>query len=183
MKRLLAPLLVALVVASCRQSSTHLPERHRAVARACPSTRAPGYTSPTRGGPLSGDCDSDSDCTAGKNGRCSPPGHRPSSCSYDTCTSDADCDGSKVCNCDPYRGNRCLPGNCKADADCSGLGCSPTRPTSCGNLIGTVGFYCHTKTDACIDDSDCKQDGAMGGMCVYEPSVARWTCNYHTCDA
>lgn len=176
--------VVALVaaIAACRGSSAHFPERHRAAAETCSTApRPPGYNNPTDAGKgFSGQCERDSDCTAGKNGRCSAPGHAQSMCTYDACMSDADCGAGKVCECSAY-GNSCMTANCKTDADCGGMGCSPTRPESCGNMAGTVGYFCHTKKDECIDDRDCPKKGDESGMCVYTPAGGRWTCNYDTC--
>ncbi len=185
MKKRISSIAVLAVVAlavACRGTSAHFPERHRDVASACPSTpRAPGYNNPNldAGKGYSGQCERDTDCVAGRNGRCSFPGHAQSMCSYDQCMADADCGAGKVCDC--RDGHTCLPANCHTDADCGGLGCSPTNATSCGNMGGTVGYYCHTKKDDCIDDGDCKKKGTESGMCVYEPAASRWTCNYDRC--
>lgn len=172
------------LLAACRGSgsSAHFPERHRSVATPCAPSRPPGYTAPRRtaGGPASGgSCEADTDCTAGKNGRCSFPGHEMPTCSYDRCASDAECGAGKACDCSGS-GNACVPANCHTDADCGGLGCSPTQGESCGNMMGVAGLYCHTKKDDCIDDVDCKKKDA-DGMCVYSPAASRWTCNYNTC--
>lgn len=171
----------ALFVA-CRTSTRPFPERHRSMAAACSSTRPPGYTAPVRraGGPTEGDCQADTDCTQGKNGRCSVPGHDPARCSYDRCTTDAECGAGNACDCNGG-GNRCVPANCRTDAECGGLGCSPTQGEGCGNLMGTAGFYCHTKKDDCTDHRDCKKKD-VDGMCVYSPSVSRWTCNFDVCN-
>jgi hypothetical protein len=164
------------VLAACRGSSAHFPSLHRAAANTCASDpRPPGYTNPDPDAGRSGECERDADCTKGKNGRCSTPGHAQSMCTYDMCMNDAECGANKVCQCG--NGNSCLPANCRTDLDCGGLGCSPTGATSCGNMSGTVGYYCHTKTDDCTENSDCKE----GGMCVYQPTVSHWTCSYETC--
>lgn len=168
------------LAAACR--SARFPAQHREVALACPTTpRAAGWNNPNPDAGSSGKCERDADCTAGKNGRCSLPGHAESICTYDECSSDGDCAAGKVCECSPYAGNHCLTANCRTDADCGGLGCSPTRPEMCGNMAGTAGWYCHTKKDECVEDSDCKTKGDTAGMCVYSPAGARWTCNYDTC--
>ncbi len=174
---------VTVVVAlACRGSSAHFPERHRQSAEVCPTTpRPPGYNEPTDGGGGGGSfCRADSECTTGRNGRCREFGNGLPTCTYDTCSSDADCGAGKACECDLYGGNQCLTANCRSDADCDGLGCSPTASEHCGNMHGTVGYYCHTKRDECVDDGDCKK-GGKSGLCVYAPTGARWTCNYSMC--
>ncbi len=176
----LATLGAIALATACR--SARFPTQHRETAIACPATpRAPGYDKPDAAPGTSGKCEHDSDCTAGKNGRCRPPGHAESYCTYDACGSDADCGSGKVCECNSWEGNACLPANCHTDGDCGGLGCSPTRGETCGNMGGTVGYYCHTKKDDCVEDSDCKKKGDTQGMCVYSPAGARWTCNYDAC--
>ena len=183
---------VVAVIAACRGSSAHFPEQHRAKAEVCSSDpRPPGIKLPsTRDGgppPYRGACESDADCTAGKNGRCTGGGHALPSCSYDMCTSDADCGAGKICECGG--GNSCLPANCRTDGDCGGLGCSPSRAQSCGNMGGTVGYYCHTRGDECTDDKDCVKPRKRNasaydpeqGICVYQPTSGKWACNYDFC--
>ena len=130
-------------------------------------------------------CSEDSDCTAGSNGRCGNPGGPAGcSCSYDACAQDADCPTGQTCAChgSAYNdfGNTCVPGNCRVDADC-GVGgfCSPTAPAGgwCGNVAG---YYCHTPTDLCLDDSDCAgmDAGSVAGawVCEYSTTSKRWEC-------
>ena len=161
------------IVASCH-GRAEFPQAHREAASACPSEpRPPGYN----GGGKPGECGTDAECTAGKNGRCQPPSHELSTCSYDACMGDADCGLGKVCNCDG-RGNSCVAANCRSDADCAGLGCSPASIVACSKGPTVVGYYCHTTKDSCTDDSDCGKNHT----CDYEPAAGRWTCNsYPTC--
>lgn len=127
-----------------------------------------------------------SDATQGKNGRC-VFARIGAICTYDTCFDDSACAG-KVCACrqqaDMASGdtNHCLTmGNCRVDADCgSGGSCSPTLG-SCGHYTGIVGYYCHTGKDACINDSDCAQDGGLGGYCAYNPAAGAWQCSTAEC--
>jgi hypothetical protein len=100
-------------------------------------------------------------------------------CTYDACMQDSECPANRVCECS-YGGNACILANCHTDAECGGLGCSPTRSESCGNMGGTVGYYCHTRRDECVNDEECKK-GNEPGMCVYSPAGGRWTCNYSSC--
>jgi hypothetical protein len=125
-------------------------------------------------------CQTDADCTVGKNGRCSGGGHEMDHCTYDACMSDADCKSNETCACDSYGGNSCLASNCRNDGDCNGRGCSPTRAESCGNMGGPVGFYCHTSHDECTNDTECK-DGDHTGLCVYQATVGHWACSFSMC--
>jgi hypothetical protein len=130
-------------------------------------------------------CLDDSDCTAGSNGRCGNPGGPAGcNCSYDTCAQDTDCGANHTCAChgSPYNdfGNTCVPGNCRIDADC-GVGgyCSPTAPSGgwCGDVAG---YYCHTRNDLCLNDSDCAGTdagvAAGAGFCEYSTTNNRWEC-------
>lgn len=137
-----------------------VPDVHRAAAGAtCPQGRGSGMLDPAcnyDGGPRPA-CRTDADCTAGKNGRCVPtPGIACApECTYDTCFSDADC-AKTPCVCrgsaSDSAANVCAPGNCAVDADCGAGGyCSPSGlPDRCG-----LGYYCHTSSDACANNSDC----------------------------
>jgi hypothetical protein len=82
--------------------------------------------------------------------------------------------------CDSNEGNACIPANCRTDAECNGRGCSPTRAENCGNMEGTVGFYCHNTHDECATDAECK-GGEHGGLCVYGSAAGHWVCSYSTC--
>jgi hypothetical protein len=94
--------------------------------------------------------------------------------------------------------NRCETGSaCRVDSDCGNNGyCSPSLldelcfclstalcgsdshcyagstevPCSCGDSCGH-GYFCHTPSDTCIDDSDCD-----GGACDYDQLAQRWQC-------
>jgi hypothetical protein len=140
----------------------------------CFSNRAPFATCGTT---CSYDaCSADSDC----------PGKAPCECRTSPSES-----GANVCVSD---------GNCRIDADCGPAGfCSPSQvghscscpspalcptdgstrctagntpvPCACGNACGH-GYYCHTKDDACLDDSDC----AANSTCNYDTVEHRWTC-------
>jgi hypothetical protein len=143
-----------------------------------------------------------SDCTTGKNGRCERGFLFQCSydeCFVDSdCASKAPCEcresgGSGAANV-------CLTsGNCRVDADCAPNGyCSPSVlqlcscPSSelcpdsvacfgiggtrvpcggCGDGCGH-GHFCHTPSDACLDDSDC----CGQGTCNYDTVHRRWDC-------
>jgi hypothetical protein len=64
-----------------------------------------------------------------------------------------------------------VSGDCRLDADCACGYCSPTEGTRCVYETGFVGYYCHTRTDTCINDSDCD-----GGLCEYSPLLDHWAC-------
>jgi hypothetical protein len=129
-----------------------------------------------------GDCLRDADCTAGANGRCNN-NREYWTCSYDQCFSDAACTSGGPCACEGESGalgNACLPGNCQTDADCGNAGyCSPTFG-GCGNYSGVIAYYCHTRGDACVDDSDCVSP-EQAGYCMYSPEVGHWACGYGQC--
>ncbi len=128
-------------------------------------------------------CTKDTDCTMGNDGRCitNNGGALTCFCTYDTCVHDGDCMQGQTCGChgSPYtydHGNTCVPGNCRVDSDCGPNGyCSPSYDTSqCGGLAG---YWCHTASDQCIDDTDCPQN--MGPpVCVYSTANMRGQCDY-----
>ncbi|HEY6559272.1 MAG TPA: hypothetical protein VI072_18435 [Polyangiaceae bacterium] len=164
---------------------SRIPEKHRAAATACDNVRAtPDPMVPDAGGPPI-TCRSHAECTAGINGRCSGNGHDGWHCTYDQCFSDSECDStgaSSVCECEGgFRSdnNVCLrEGNCRTDADCgSGGYCSPSLG-SCGNYTRTVGYYCHTPQDECVNDSEC---GGGAWYCAYSPMVGHWKCSNSHC--
>lgn len=180
---------------SADASAPRVPQKHRASSSVCPSERGAS-------GADAGQCDDagfcecsrDADCTAGSNGRC-----EFARCYYDDCFSDSDCPNNRVCQC---RGsasdlwpNTCeTTGNCRVDADCGPGGyCSPSHvgdrcvclsavlcsdashcspgPCVCGDSCGH-GYYCHTTSDTCIDDNDCK----TGGTCSYDTLSQHFQC-------
>lgn len=128
-----------------------VPLLHRSAGGACPQQRAPSLPTPVcgDGGPPCSSvdgCASDSDCTAGRNGRCiglEGNGGGPLGCSYDECSGDPDCDGGP-CTCRPSGSsvfaNICFTGgNCTVDSDCGHGGwCSPSLVgmgfCSCGSF-------------------------------------------------
>ena len=178
-------------------SASRVPLNHRA-AGCCSVPRAPGpgpepYPRGVAGTAADGGiaCATDSECTAGTNGRCFPFQGTlgPGGCSYDECASDSDCPSGTPCICrsgdsdnDP---NVCAPGgNCAVDSDCgSGGFCSPTE-TGC---FSPYRYFCHTPEDTCLDDSDCPGPNsvpiAARGYCAYDPNVAHWACTQLLCFA
>ncbi len=158
------------------------PKVHRAVGETCAMTPPPEAMVPDGG---TGNCHSNADCTAGKNGRCQ--GSRIGfQCAYDACYADSECTtgGPGVCACNaPVPGTsagsntECLAANCRIDSDCGAAGfCSPTR--GCFGA-DAVGYYCHTAQDECVDVDDCAAQG--GGYCAYEPTVGHWKCMNTVC--
>ncbi len=156
-----------------------VPLNHRAVARDCDDVRArrdPGAED-------WGECTAHEDCQDGINGRCIGNSHDSWYCSYDQCFADAEC-GGKVCECEGgFRSdhNVCLRvGDCLTDADCGAGGyCSPTLG-DCGDYDGTVGYFCHTPEDDCIDDADCQVDERWE-YCAYNPAAQKWSCSDAQC--
>jgi hypothetical protein len=156
------------------------PQNHRANNAQCLGVAPPSDSScPALAGAPASDCETDSQCASGSNGRCESNGGGPAGChcSYDTCTDDDACKtgGPCVCHGSAYLrgGNVCATGNCQIDADCGAGGfCSPSlSPTSC---FGLAGYYCHTPNDQCVDDADCA--AGNGTQCMYDVGARRWQC-------
>jgi hypothetical protein len=139
-------------------------------------------------------CRANAECVNGHNGRCSYcrvslfspfPLTTDLCCTYDECQTDADCNGG-VCACGrdttpPYN-HYCVAGNCRIDSDCGGQYCSPSVPLGCGNHYRYVGFYCHTASDECSQDSDCPATpGSQSPYCAYDPVVSHWACSSRIC--
>ncbi len=156
------------------------PQNHRADNAQCLDMAPPGATTcPALANAAASDCQTDSQCTSGSNGRCEGNGGGPAGChcSYDTCTQDDACKMGGPCACHGSThlsgGNVCAPGNCQIDSDCGANNfCSPSlSPTSCYSLAG---YYCHTPNDQCADDADCATGG--GTQCMYDVGARRWQC-------
>lgn len=170
--------------------STRVPLQHRATANVCPSDRPASQCDLGVGVGVPSMCRADSECTMGVNGRCVGNPHDGCRCNYDTCTRDSDCTTGGPCACRlATRGasgaNVCLAGNCRTDGDCGAGGyCSPSFGT-CGDYGGVVGYYCHTASDECVDDSDCgRLDAGFLGQrpyCMYAPETGRWVCGNSAC--
>lgn len=162
---------------------------HRPTADACTATRAP-FNCDISGSGAPAECSVDSECTQGQNGRCVGNPHDGCSCSYDQCVTDADCGSNQLCSCrqDWHYGaggpNVCMMSNCRVDADCGAGGyCSPSYDAQCGAYFGVTGWFCHTKKDECVNDSDCAQvDGGWSApFCGYRPEVGHWACSTTQC--
>lgn len=157
------------------------PQRHRPAAATCSAERAPG-TSPDFEGDW--ECETDADCTADPSGRCTGNSHDGWYCTYNECTTDNECAAGSVCECSGgFRSdhNVCLPGNCVTDADCGETGfCSPSQG-DCGAYFGTVGYFCHTCEDECVNDSDCGDADEWGSYCMYDQGVGHWRCSDSQC--
>ena len=158
------------------------PEKHRPAPVKCDNVRP----SPPVGSSPQGTCSAHSDCTQGKNGRCSASrvGY---TCTYDECFEDSDCGTGGVCQCEGgFRSdnNVCLKSVCQIDADCGpGSWCSPSFG-DCGNYTGVTGYYCHTPKDECINDSDCVGQGPVGPgtpYCMYNEAAGYWQCSSSHC--
>jgi hypothetical protein len=162
------------------------PRDHRPTPVACTASRPPGQ--PDANPPHAGTCSADSDCTAGKNGRCNfSLALATNGCTYDECAADSDCGASGVCGCrldSNYGANACFHGNCKVDADCGARGyCSPSATDvsiNCrtGLSPGSVGHFCHTSQDECTDDTDC---AGSERACIYSVDARHWVCFQERC--
>lgn len=134
---------------------------------------------------------SDADCTQGTNGRCTRITVQGWECTYDDCSTDADCPALEptggrqgVCACENgvrSNANVCVyAGNCGTDADCDGGYCSPSGG-GCVAIAGFEGFYCHTAADECVDDTDCFDPSVPDKYCGYSTLKGHWECTSVTC--
>jgi len=155
-----------------------VPLDHRASAVDCSHDRGAGDADPSL---TFAECTTDADCTAGDNGRCvrSQGGALTNYCSYDLCFADGDCAASQVCGCRAVArdANTCLGGDCVIDPDCgAGAYCSPSRGFDRINYP-VVGYYCHSSSDECVDDADCRVDAGGDARCTYFPDRTHWACS------
>lgn len=181
---------------SSSSGSPHLrePKVHRRVATPCPDGRSDAPSNAPDAGASPGgyiECHLHSECTAGKNGRCTGNPHDGWRCSYDECAVDAECGGQSLCECEGgFRSdnNVCLAQNgCHVDADCGPAGqgwCSPSLG-SCGHYGKYESYQCHTPADECVDDADCVDAGpsSFGGQpyCTFDAAVGHWKCSTSEC--
>jgi hypothetical protein len=158
-----------LVAAVGCKASSGPPENHRAADVACP-LGAPLSTSP---------CDAAADCPTVAGVACIAyeDAGGPRYCNDDVCHVDSDCADGGVCACGAVNAagalttpNVCLGGgNCRTDADCSPVRyCSPSS-IGCGT---TFAYYCHTPSDECSNDADCRETQ----FCQYVPAAKKWSC-------
>ena len=181
-----------------------IPLQHRSTSVSCPSQRGPG---PSCTGTMCSSCSTDSQCTAGVNGRCFPWEGQVSrgGCSYDECSSDSNCGAKTPCLCrsssTDNSANMCdVGGNCAVDSDCGPGGyCSPSMETCYStnpeamvegrNYGGPNPYYCHTASDLCTNDSDCALLDAGTATtsplaytpCAYNVQDERWECTHFVC--
>ncbi len=114
-----------------------------------------------------GACSSDSDYTASN------------------CRTDDDCGPDGYCSPSVLEGCVCLStalcgdagGGCYAGTSGSVVGLPPgpgwvSVPCSCGDACGH-GYFCHTRCDTCVDDSDCTGQGT----CNYDSLNHLWSCS------
>ena len=152
------------------------PLQHRATGTTCPVQRAAGLSLCPDASTcqIFGECGRDSNCSAGKNGRCLIAGPAPATaCSYDTCFADADCPANIPCDCrnsaSSQSPNSCLTGSdCRVDSDCGPANfCSFSQDGWWG---GT--YHCHTASDLCVNDNDC----AQFQNCTFNKQNGYWSC-------
>lgn len=190
-----------------RVCGSRVPNNHRVAGSLCPQGRAPGISglgpscSPDAGGPTT--CRQDSDCAAGRNGRCWGGWERfpcMSECSYDTCSADSDCPANQPCECRASdadsAANTCVSGgNCRIDSDCGPCGyCSPTQINVLCFCPSTVlcpdgGGACYEGTSSGWEEVPCSCGDACGhgyfchtprDTCVDDSDCDDGTCNYDT---
>ena len=168
------------------------PVNHRPTPACCTSERGAAPAGQPYPPGVASTCTSDSQCTAGANGRCFPfeglVGN--GGCSYDECFTDSDCGSGATCLCRSSlarnSANVCVRGgNCVVDSDCGpGNYCSPSLEQNCASPRPN---FCHTAMDACMDDSDCLSvdAGAFScptlATCAFDTQERRWTCIQVTC--
>jgi len=173
-----------------QRSGPRIPLRHVPSPNMCDPNRGPGTYDSLHSDPFDSghNCGSDSECTAGVNGRCTQtfaagPFSRHGECTYDECSQDSQCANACACRgsvfgLPPTAANSCLPsGNCHVDADCGVQYCSPSG-SPCINL-GIVGLFCHTADDECVDDGDCFSVNPKA--CYYDTVVRHWRCSILQC--
>jgi hypothetical protein len=157
-------------------AAMRVPQNHRPDDSQCTQPAPPGDCNGGMGGPGGSSCSKDTDCTMGPNPRCETDGPLPGCmCTFDACVTDTDCMMGEVCAChgSAYStgGNQCIPSNCRVDSDCGPSGyCSPT--TGQNNCGAVTGYYCHTSSDACLNDGDC----GAGQVCQWSAASNHWQC-------
>jgi hypothetical protein len=169
-----------------------VPLYHRPSPACCPSERGPGPAGQPYPHGVASTCASDSECTAGVNGRCFPSAGLLGlgGCSYDECFTDSDCGSGETCRCRASladnSANTCVRGgNCIVDSDCGPGGyCSPSVGQSC---MSPHPYFCHTPVDTCTDDSDCPTVDPKPSSCpiitpcAFDLQEQRWACAQLTC--
>jgi hypothetical protein len=173
--------------AACEGACLPMPASHRPDASEC-QMEAPAGTCHATSSDTKSTCHNDSQCTTGTNGRCQQLAglsYDYCACTYDTCATDSDCGAGETCACHGApntdgSGNSCVPGNCRVDSDCGPGGyCSPSYG---GESIqgcpvagrGLQGYYCHTVSDTCLDQSDCPNP--FEESCAYSVAAGFWRC-------
>jgi hypothetical protein len=91
-----------------------------------------------------------------------------STCRYDACAADADCDDGTICAPGGFPGagrvvNYCLRAQCATDAECSArAGGQCVLLSDAPHCYGTYGFTCTYADDPCRGHGDCD----LGSSCV-----------------
>ncbi len=128
-------------------------------------------------------CRTDSDCTAGQNGRClnyrAGPGGA-TYCSYDECFQDSDCDAGQPCvgraSSSSSAANSCVPsGNCTVDSDCGPGGyCSPSNagPATTADCACVTWMPCEVPDGSGVTDA--YPPGQPPGAGCYESDGGPW---------
>ena len=94
------------------------------------------------------------------------------------CAVDSECGPGGYCSPSALEGCSCW-GPCAPDA---GGGCAesidggPPVAVACVCSIPCSGYFCHTRCDQCVEDSDCQS-----GHCSYDTMSGRWECLQPAC--
>lgn len=111
-------------------------------------------------------CSSNAECGAKARCNCGAGDDRNACVPLDSCLRDAECGIDALCGCGASGGpNACRPGNCRSDADCGGQKCGP----------GQAGNFCHTPRDKCRTNEDCAS-GPQFSVCDYDGGAKAWAC-------
>jgi hypothetical protein len=124
-------------------------------------------------------CTRDSDCPGDVPCACrsTSSDSAPNVCATaSNCRVDADCGAAGFCSpslvnnpCQCFSESFCAPGSSGCTA--TGVdGATKQVRCSCGGNCGH-GYFCHTPTDSCLDDSDC-----AGGICTFDLNSQVWLC-------
>jgi hypothetical protein len=130
-------------------------------------------------------CDTDADCKAHPNGKCSKffgevPGGAYCDCIY-SCSEDSDCENGNVCVCNGVvksglSYSACAESSaCHTDAECPSGECGITAFND--GCFPHVELACRADKDACRVDADC----APGHSCATVYASGTFTCNAPNC--
>ena len=133
------------------------------------------------------ECEADSDCTDGPNGKCvtginyaeyeGQEDRTYCRCEY-ACERDEDCGVGEVCVCNEVvetgiSQSSCQPANCQTDADCESGECGiSSYNDGCTDLVGLA---CRSSQDACRLHDECSSENLECAIDTYSGSLT-WAC-------